>query len=249
MIRALIIDDEMSTIQVLRILIQRFVPEISEVHTALGGLEGLEKVRALQPDLLFLDIEMPEMDGFELLRQIPAPNFEVIFVTAYSHYAIQAIRFCAFDYILKPVDTTELRTAVLRFISQKKQPGHSGLRYRHLLENIRHHDVQHFMLSINTLEGTHFLPVSDIVRCEADGNYTCFYLLNKKKVLASRPLGDFEALLDPAHFRRVHKSYLVNRMHIQTFSSQGFLHMSDASTVEVSRRKMAEVKAWLGQVF
>ena len=128
MIRALIIDDETSTIQVLRILIQRFIPEISEIHTAHGGLDGLEKVRSLKPDLVFLDIEMPELDGFELLRQIPEPDFEVIFVTAYSHYAIQAIRFSAFDYILKPVDTNELRNAVMRFISQKKQMNNFGQR-------------------------------------------------------------------------------------------------------------------------
>ncbi len=249
MIRALIIDDEMSTIQVLRILIQRFIPEINEIHTALGGMDGLAKVRSLKPDLVFLDIEMPELDGFELLRQIPEPDFEVIFVTAYSHYAIQAIRFSAFDYILKPVDTNELRHAVMRFIDQKKQMNNFGQRYRHLLQNLHHNDLRQFTLSIHTLEGTHFLPVSEIVRCEADGNYTCFYLQNKKKVLASRPLGEFEALLDPAHFRRVHKSYLVNRIHILSFSNQGFLQMSDASTVEVSRRKMTEVKAWLAQTY
>jgi two-component system LytT family response regulator len=249
MIRVLIIDDEMSTIRVLRILMERFIPEITEIHEALGGVEGLEKARILKPDLVFLDIEMPELDGFELLRQIPEPAFEVVFVTAYSHYAIQAIRFSAFDYILKPVDTNELRNAVLRYAAQKKQAGNTGQRYRNLLHNLHQKDFRHYTLSIHTLEGTHFLPVSEIVRCEADGNYTCFYLQNKKKVLASRPLGEFEALLDTAQFRRVHKSYLVNRSHIISFSHQGQLHMSDASIVEVSRRKMAEVKEWLAGKF
>lgn len=249
MIRALIIDDEMSTIRVLRILMERFIPEITEIHLALGGVEGLEKVRLLKPDLVFLDIEMPELDGFDLLRQIPKPDFEVIFVTAYSHYAIQAIRFSAFDYILKPVDTNELRNAVLRYIDQKKQSGDFGQRYGHLMQNLRRNDLRQYTLSIHTLEGIQFLPVAEIVRCEADGNYTYFYLNNKKKMLASRPLGDFEALLDPAQFRRVHKSYLVNRSHIISFSNQGQLHMSDASIVEVSRRKMAEVKEWLAEKF
>ncbi len=245
MIRALIIDDELSTIRVLQILIQRFLPEISEVHTALGGVEGLKKIHEVQPDLVFLDIEMPEMDGFDLLRQIPQPGFEVIFVTAFSHYAIQAIRFSAFDYILKPVDLKELQQAVARFILQKKEFRDAGPRYRHLFQNLHAKDAGQFTLSIHTSEGTHFLPLADIVRCEADGNYTCFYLTNKKRVLASRPLGEFEALLDPVQFRRVHKSYLVNRVHVQSLLNHGALLMSDGASVEVSRRKMAEVKMWL----
>lgn len=246
MIRALIIDDEISTIRVLQILIERFVPEITEVHTASGGMAGLEKIRVLQPDLVFLDIEMPEMDGFDLLRQIPQPGFEVIFVTAFSHYAIQAIRFSAFDYILKPVDLNELQQAVARFILQKKEPGDAAPRYRNLLQNLHTRDAGQFTLSIHTSEGTHFLPLSDIVRCEADGNYTCFYLSNKKRVIASRPLGEFEVLLDPVQFRRVHKSYLVNRAHVKSLLHQGALLMSDGANVEVSRRKMTEVKMWLG---
>lgn len=245
MIRALIIDDEASTIQVLRILIQRHIPEISEVYTALGGVEGLEKAQSVQPDLIFLDIEMPEIDGFELLRQMPQATFEVIFVTAYSQHAIQAIRFSAFDYLLKPVDIQDLRNAVQRYLLQKKQDGNFGQRYQSLVQNLRQNDYNHFTLSIHTLEGIHLLPLSDIIRCEADGNYTCFYLQNKKRVLASRTLGDFEALLDPGQFKRVHKSFLVHRMHVRSFSGQGYLEMSDTSTVEVSRRKIVEVKAWL----
>lgn len=247
MIRALIIDDERSTIRVLQILIERFVPEIGEVHSALGGVAGLKQIRVLQPDLVFLDIEMPEMDGFELLRQIQHPEFEVIFVTAFSHYAIQAIRFSAFDYILKPVDMKELQQAVARFMLLKKQSGDAEPRYRHLLQNLHTKDAGQFTLSIHTSEGTHFLPLSDIVRCEADGNYTCFYMTNKKRVLASRPLGEFENLLDSVQFRRVHKSYLVNRSHVQSLLHHGRLLMSDGANVEVSRRKMAEVKQWLGK--
>ncbi|HPI07807.1 MAG TPA: LytTR family DNA-binding domain-containing protein [Saprospiraceae bacterium] len=245
MIKALIIDDELSTLQVLRILIEKFVPEIGEVTLALGGPEGLEKIRSTAPDLVFLDIEMPELDGFDLLRQIPEPGFEVIFVTAYSHYAIQAIRFSAFDYLLKPVDTSELQQAVQRFAAERKLKNETGRRYDHLLQNILQKDKAQFTLSIRTLEGVHFLTLSDIVRCEADGNYTCFYLADKKKVMASKPMGEFEALLDPAQFFRVHKSFIVNRLHIQSLLHQGYLKMSDGALVEVSRRKMADVKAWL----
>ena len=249
MIKALIIDDEMSTLQVLRILLEKFVPEIGEITLALGVPEGLEKIRSTSPDLVFLDIEMPELDGFDLLRSIPDPDFEVIFVTAYSHYAIQAIRFSAFDYLLKPVDTHDLKQAVSRFAARRNQKNDTGRRYGHLLDNIRRKDTAQFTLSIRTLEGVHFLSLPELVRCEADGNYTCFFMADKKKVVASRPMGEFEALLDPAQFFRVHKSFIVNRLHIQSLLHQGYLKMSDGTLVEVSRRKMADVKSWLAQVY
>ncbi|MBL7782882.1 MAG: response regulator transcription factor [Saprospiraceae bacterium] len=245
MIKAVIIDDESSTIQVLRILIERFVPEISELATALGGKEGLECIRVFKPDLVFLDIEMPDLDGFDLLRHFPEPEFEVIFVTAYSHYAIQAIRFSAFDYLLKPVDTTELKQAVNRYLQHGKRTTDMASRYEHLLQNIRTNNTGHFTLSIRTLEGTIFLTLEDIIWCEADGNYTCFYLVGKKRVVASRPLGEFENMLDARQFFRVHKSFIVNRSHTQAILYPGRLQMSDGTIVEVSRRRMSEVKTWL----
>jgi len=244
-IKAVIIDDESSTIQVLRILIEKFVPEISELATALGGKEGMERIRSFQPDLVFLDIEMPDMDGFELLRHFPDPGFDVIFVTAYSQYAIQAIRFSAFDYLLKPVDTTELKHAVSRYLQHGKRSTDTASRYDHLMQNMRTNDSSQFTLSIRNLDGTIFLALQDIIWCEADGNYTCFHLADKKRIVASRPLGEFESLLDSRQFYRVHKSFIVNRSHTQVFLRSGHLQMSDGTMVEVSRRKMSEVKAWL----
>lgn len=245
MFRALIIDDEISTIRVLEILMRKFVPDIAEVHTAVGAHAGIDQIKTLHPDLVFLDIDMPGMDGFDLLRQIPDPTFEVIFVTAYSQYAIQAIRFSAFDYIMKPVDVKELQQAVERFKFRKKSVPDTKMRHGHLLQNIHSKDVTQFTLSIHTVEGVHFLPISDIVYCEADGNYTHFYMANKKRIVASKPLLDFETLLDPNVFMRVHKSYLVNKKQVKLLIHQGSLLMADGTTVEVARRKRAEVKKWL----
>ena len=119
MIRALIIDDEESAITVVKLLLQKYIPEVTEIYTALGALEGIEQINACKPELVFLDVEMPLLNGFQLLEKFPEHSFEVIFITAYDHYAIKAIKYSALDYLLKPIDTDELKTAIQRFLQRQ----------------------------------------------------------------------------------------------------------------------------------
>lgn len=242
-IRALIIDDEESGINVLRMLLERHVPQVDNIYTATGSKEGREKIRSLNPDLVFLDIEMPLVSGFDLLQEFPQHSFEVIFVTAYDRYAIKAIRFSALDYLLKPVDVEELKRAVERFTEKRKTASNGNQLMSNFLSNIKATPAD-YRLAIHTTEGTHFLKPEEIIRCEADGNYTLFYLESKKKMIASRTLKEYDEILADYHFLRVHKSHLVNKKYVQSFSADHII-MHDNTSVEVSRRRAAEIKGKL----
>jgi two-component system LytT family response regulator len=151
-VKALIIDDEESTVNVLQLLIKKNVPEIDEVFTAIGAHEGLQMIQQCNPDLLFLDIEMPYMSGFELLENFPSYSFQVIFVTAYDHYAIKAIKYSALDYLLKPIDIDELKQSVQRFIHANKQAANSKTLYDNLIYNLNQSRASDYKLAISTTE-------------------------------------------------------------------------------------------------
>ena len=247
MIRALIIDDEESAANVVRLLLEKYIPEINAIRVAIGSQTGLESIKSFQPDLLFLDIEMPVMSGFDLLEKFPGASFEVIFITAYDHYAIRAIRFSALDYLLKPIDTDELKSAVQRFLDKKNHSGDQEARYRNLLHNLKSEQPNDYRLAISTTEGTYFYQPDEIVRCEADGNYTKFFLLNKKQVIASRTLKEYDEILGDQQFIRVHRAHLVNKRYVKSYTNDHELQMIDNATVEVSRRKWDEVKKLLSR--
>lgn len=241
MIKALIIDDEESTINVLQLLLQKHIPEITEVITAVGAVHGQQLINEKKPDLIFLDIEMPLMNGFELLEKFPHHKFEVIFVTAYDHYAIKAIKYSALDYILKPVDTDELRSAVNRFIEKRQLKQQTGNLYKNLLHNLTLPE-EDYRLAIATTEGTFFFQPDEIIRCEAVGNYTKFFLNNNKSFTSSRTLKEYDELLASRQFLRVHRTHLVNKKYINSFSGDRELKLTDGSAVEVSRRKWEIIK-------
>lgn len=247
MIKALIIDDEESSVNVLSFLLQKHVPEITEVFTAAGPVMGEAKIAEIKPQLIFLDIEMPLMNGFELLEKFPQHDFEVIFVTAYDHYAIKAIRYSALDYLLKPVDTDELRNAVERFLEKRKTNQPQKPLYDNLLHNLNHKE-EDYRLAISTSEGTFFFQPDEIIRCEAIGNYTKFILTNKKSFLSSRTLKEYDELLAEKQFLRVHRTHLVNKKYIQSLSGDREVKLSDGSFVEVSRRKWDIIKEKLSIV-
>lgn len=226
---------------VLKLLLQKHAPEINEVHTALGSPQGLVQLQQIQPQLVFLDIEMPLMNGFQLLEKFPQQNFEVIFVTAYDHYAIKAIKYSALDYLLKPVDTDELKAAVQRFM-QKRNSTDSQRLYENLLYNLKKKESEDYKLAIATSDGTFFFRPDEIIRCEAIGNYTKFFLQNSKSFISSRTLKDYDDLLAEKQFLRVHRSHLVNKKYINSYTGDRELKMKDGSSVEVSRRKWDEVK-------
>ena len=243
MIRALIIDDEESAVNVVRFLLQKYVTEIDEVSTAIGADEGLKVLQQYKPQLVFLDVEMPLMNGFQLLEKFPDHPFEVIFITAYDHYAIKAIRYSALDYLLKPIDTEELKMAVQRFMSKQSSHQPQKKLYENLAYNLNLPAASsNYRLAVSTTDGTFFYHGHEIVRCEAVGNYTRFILKDKKPLLTSHTLKEYDDLLSDQNFLRVHRAHLVNASYISSFSRDHEIRMQDGSVVPVSRRKWDSVK-------
>ncbi|MBC8048225.1 MAG: response regulator transcription factor [Fimbriimonadaceae bacterium] len=242
MISALIIDDEESVVNVVRLLLQKHVAEITQIYTAIGAVEGLSAIRRHSPALIFLDIEMPLMSGFEILKHFREHEFEVIFITAYDHYAIKAIKYSALDYLLKPIDSEELKQAVKKYIEKQASTQWEKEKYRNLLHNLNEEKISNYRLAVSTTDGTFFLSPKDIIRLEADGNYTRFYLKEKKPIITSKTLKEYDELLSDQDFIRVHRAHLVNKKYVNGLSGDHELTMTDNSIVEVSRRKWDEVK-------
>ncbi|HEX5112920.1 MAG TPA: LytTR family DNA-binding domain-containing protein [Saprospiraceae bacterium] len=241
MLKVLLIDDEQRATDALRLMIMKTIPEISEVIVCNDAREAAEKIHTYQPGLVFLDIQMPHLNGFEVLEKIPNKNFKIIFTTAYNEYAIQAIRYSAFDYLLKPVDMEELQAAVHRFLEGQEDYKQQYDLLKNIMHNINASSTEEFRLALPTKEGVHFLLPADIIRCEALGNYTRFYVTSGKSYLISKTLGEYDTLLTPQHFIRTHKSHLVNKKFISYIDHDGFAVLKDNSKVEVSRRRKEEV--------
>lgn len=239
-IKALIIDDEPRAVNMLRILIKKFIPEIHLIMSANDPKKGLAILETSQPDILFLDIQMPLMNGFELLRQAPMQNTEVIFTTAFSQYAVQAIRVSAIDYLLKPIEVEELKAAVARYLEKKNSNQDWKGRYENLIHNLKIQENQQQRLALSSLEGTIYIDIKDIIRCEASSNYTYFFMIEGKKHIASKTMKEFEDILKEHHFIRVHKSHLVNINHVKEYSGE-HVFLSDNSQIIVSRRRKSFV--------
>ena len=238
MIKALIIDDEKSSRDTLRGFVQNYCEDIEIIDEAESAEQGIEQIKKLKPNLIFLDIELPLGSGFDLLEACKHANFEVIFTTAHDQYALQAIKVCALDYLLKPISAIDLKIAVSK-ISQRGLTGATRPQFGAFVENISNLNKQLSNIVLPTLDGFLVVKISDIIRCEADKNYTFFIFTNNKKVLVSKTLKEFEELLHNMDFIRIHQSHLVNASHIQRYikGSGGYVKMSDDSIIEVSRRK------------
>jgi two-component system LytT family response regulator len=238
MIRTIIIDDESDARESLRMALERYCPDIELLTSCTTPEEGIQSIRELQPHLVFLDVQMPHLSGFDLLAEIGEIDFAVIFVTAYNHYAIKAIKFSALDYLLKPVDPDDLVHAV-----QKAKNLHlrkeNNFRYQSVLSNVKNQQLKMDKLAIPDSEGIIFVETANIICCRADGNYTMLYLSGGKTILVSKPLKDFEAILSNYGFSRVHHAALINMKHIQKYvkSDGGYVLLSDNHHVDVSRRK------------
>jgi two-component system LytT family response regulator len=244
MIKAILIDDEVHCVDTLSMLISDYCPEVQVMEQCVSAKQGLAAVGRHQPSLIFLDIEMPVMNGFEFLEQFTEISFAVIFTTSYDQYAIKAIRFSALDYLLKPIDPKELVTAVHKVQVQKTPP--SAEQFRMLIDQVQNKKKNFTRVALPTGEGYELIPAEEIIYCEADDNYTYFYLKNKKKIIACRTLKEVEEQLnDFVSFLRVHHSYMVNLNEVHKYirGEGGYLMMSDGSTVNVSRsRKDALMK-------
>jgi len=244
MINTIIVDDEVHCLDTLNILLNDYCPEIQVTGKCMSGKKALEAIERIKPELVFLDIEMPSMTGFELLEKFVKIPFSVIFTTSYDQYAIKAIRFSALDYLLKPIDHKELVAAVTKVKQQNVQP--SVEQFRMLMDQIIHKDNGFTKIAVPTTEGFELIPADQLVRCEAFDNYTHLYLKNKTRIVACRSLKEVEEQLHNfTSFIRVHNSYLVNLNEVTKYvrGEGGYLVMSDGSTVIVSRsRKDALLK-------
>ncbi|MGC4104626.1 LytR/AlgR family response regulator transcription factor [Ferruginibacter sp.] len=244
MITAIIIDDEPNNIINLQTMVEKNCTGITVIAAAQNAAEATIAIQQFQPDLVFLDIQMPGTNGFEWLQSLPAINFEVIFVTAYNQYGIQAIKFAALDYILKPIKVTELQEAVNKAIKKhttKKQEEH----LLHLF-NLLKHDQQKetHRIALASAKETRFVLTKDIIRCESDNNYTTFFLSGKEKIVVSKPIFEYETLLYPYDFIRCHQSHLVNKKFIKSLvkDNGGYILLQDNTVIPISRQKKEFVK-------
>jgi two-component system LytT family response regulator len=237
MISAIIVDDEPYSCEALTTLIERYCPEIKVLDICYSAADALKSISDQKPDILFLDIEMPHMNGFEMLEKLPDPDFKIIFTTSYDRYAIKAIRFSALDYLLKPVDKDELQKAVRKAVETGENQLPQQLEV--LLHKLNHPKMAVNKIAIPTMEGLHMVLVETIVRCEADRNYCNIFLKNNVKITASRNLKDLEEMLEDYSFVRVHHSHLVNLNEVEKYirGEGGYLLMSDKSSVDVSRSR------------
>ncbi len=242
MIKILIIDDEVDACDILKILIDRHIPSEKELRVCYGPANALQQIKEFAPTLLLLDIEMPSMNGFDLLNRVADWNFDVIFTTAYDKYAIKAIRFSALDYLLKPIDIIDLQNAINRHIIKKElQPKQKHQLVNNLINNLRQKDQSNFKLALTTMEGVFFFEPKDIVRLEGEGNYTRFFFANHKPILISHTIKEYEDILFDFDFLRVHKSHLVNKKFVKQLDNEGFLLLTDGSHIGVSRRKKEDI--------
>ena len=234
-IKSIIVDDEKHGRENLAGLLIKYCNEIDLVGEASSVEEAIKLIHGFKPELIFLDIEMPNKNGFELLEHFQKFDFEVIFVTAYDSYAIKAIRFSAADYILKPINYKELQNALKKateILNSKKE----NYRLRTLLDNIQ--QPQHAKIGLPTFDKVEFVDVNDIIYCKSEGSYTTIHL-HEKQILVSKNIGEFEDLLSEHSFLRVHKTFLANVNHIQAFLKidNGKLEMSGGTKIPISRRR------------
>jgi two-component system, LytTR family, response regulator len=236
-LQAIIIDDERHSCDALKMLLAKYCSQVEVTAICHSGEEGIKKISELNPQLLFLDIEMPHMNGFQMLEHLTTINFEIIFTTSYDQYAITAFKFSALDYLLKPVDREELQKAVQKVSNKIIPPVSQQLEI--LLQKINQPTIAVQRIALPTMQGLEFVPVEAIIHCSSSNNYTEFFLKDKKKLLVSRTLKEVEDMLSDHSFLRVHNSHIVNLHAITRYvkGEGGYLVMADNSTVDVSRSR------------
>ena len=240
MIKAIIIDDIEQARITFKMDLAAYAPDVEVIAEAGGVVEGAKLLKTTKPDILFLDVQMQDGSGFDLLDVLPDIPFKIIFITASDVHAIKAFRYAAIDYLLKPVDPDVLVSALEKF---RKQQVNESAKYQLLNDSLRNHQKAHERLALHSLDKIHIVNISDILRCESSVNYTEFYFTNAKKMVVSKTLKEFEDLLGEQGFYRVHQSHLINTRYIREYvkTEGGHLIMSDGSMVPVSTRKKPEV--------
>jgi two-component system LytT family response regulator len=236
-LKAILVDDELNSLQNLQFKIHEYCPSIKVVAQTQNPEEAIRLILQYKPDVIFLDIEMPRMSGFKMLEQIPEIDFEIIFITAYNHYAINAIRISAFDYLVKPVAIEDLQQTVERLgsFTVKKTRERADI----LKKNMANPKSQEDHIAVPTNDGLEFIQIKQILRIESSSNYSKIILQSNHQMLVTRQLKDFEELLQDYRFYRVHHSHLINLNFITKYvrGDGGQITMRNGDVIDVSRRK------------
>jgi two-component system, LytTR family, response regulator len=245
-IRAVIVDDEKGARELLRSMIELYCPSVTVLGEADGIENGRKLIKDMQPDLIFMDVEMPPGTGFDLIKSLDQLNAEIIFTTAHDHYAIHAIKMSALDYLLKPVNRQELVASVAKLQQRSSQIPREVLEL--LKSQLDSRKEQADRLVIASLQGFEIIKVGDILYCEGDRNYTTFHLAGREALLSSKTLKEYEMLLDDSVFIRVHQKYLVNINYVKRYlkGRGGTLVMSNGKSIEVSQSKKQQLIDALG---
>lgn len=238
MLKSIIVDDELKSRESLKKMLAAFCQDVEVLDTCQNVAEAVKAIDEFKPDVVFLDVQMQGETGFDLLSTLDDIDFEVIFTTAYSEYALKAIKFSAVDYLLKPIDIDDLQKAVAKV--EKKQSPNVADRLKQLLQNLKGgSSIENYKLALPTAEGLTFIKTNEILYCKASGNYTEIFMEGGKKHLVSRPLKEYDDLLSDHTFFRIHHSYLINLNGVKSYirGEGGQVVMSDNATLDVSRRK------------
>jgi len=246
--KAILIDDEISNLENLRTLLEKHCPQVSIIATAQNITDAVDIIEKYSPDLVFLDIQMGEQTGFDVLKILPTRNFEVIFVTAYDQYGIQAVKFAALDYLLKPIDIEELINAVNK-AGHKLAAQIQNIQLDFLLQQLKKPETNVSKIALQMQSEIRYVALSEIIRCEADNTYTRFFLSSNEKILVSKSLKEYADLLRPSGFLRTHQSHLVNPKYVKSWLKEdgGVLLLTSGEKIPVSKPNKDTVKQALQQ--
>lgn len=247
MLKAVIIDDEKRSRESLDLLIREHCKNVEILALADSVASGVDTIQDHKPDLLFLDIELQDGTGFDILEQVSNGNFHVIFTTAFENYALRALKLSAVDYLLKPINQEELVSAVNK-VADLRSKANPNKNFELLLQNLQNSTGRH-KIALPSSDGLIFINVQDIIRCQADGSYTHFFFKDHKKILVSKKIKEYEELLGPYNFVRVHHSHLINLNEVTKYvrGDGGYVVMSDGETVYVSKRKKEDFMSALNK--
>jgi len=241
MIKSILIDDEKNALEMMEWLLKTYCPQVEIVAMCNSAEMGIEAINRYRPDVVFLDIEMPRMNGFDMLEQFDKLFFDVVFCTAYDQFAIKAFKYSALNYLLKPVDPDDLKATITRIEERKTIP--TKEQFELLLQNINQPaKTTPQRIALTTNDGLIFVPTADIIYCEAESNYTHVVLTGGKKILISKVLKEIDEALSGPDFYRVHSSFLININHIKKFvrGDGGYIVMDNDATVSISRNRKQE---------
>ncbi len=241
MIESIIVDDEPKNINVLRKMLNEFCAEVEVIAEARDAQQAIALIQQHSPDLLFLDIEMPYGNAFDILDKLMPVNFEVIFITAFNDYALKAFKYSALDYLLKPININELKIAVGKAAANINSKN-LGLQLKNLLDNLKNKNETLRKIAFPSKEGLIFISMGDIIRCEASGSYTHIFIKGREKIISSKSVKEYEEILPEAIFFRIHHSHIINLTEIKKYhrGRGGHVEMSDGALIDVAVRRKEE---------